>query len=426
MSVIGLIGLLLFVLAYTLIALEEKIHLPKSYPALFAGTAIFVAVGIEHAISGTIPDRFHASIEHLILEIANIFFFLYVAMTFIEVLVERNVFGALRHRLISRGYSYRRLFWLTGLLAFFISTVADNLTAALVLATILVTIERHNHAFLNAGAINIVVAANAGGAWSPFGDITTLMVWSAGKGDFFDFFYLFPAAFLGWLITALLLVRVVPVGIPQAAQADQEGGVMKPGGKMVVILGFLTIALSVILHHFFHIPAIWGMMLGLSLLGFFAHQHKRRNNDDIRIFEGMSRIENDTLLFFFGIMAAVGGLGYLGHLAFISEAYYTLDPTFVNILVGLVSAVIDNVPVMYAVLKANPALDHAQWMLVTLTVGIGGSIISFGSAAGVGVMGKLSGIYTFSSHMRHAWAVLAGFVVSLAVWYLQFELMNFY
>ena len=106
--------------------------------------------------------------------------------------------------------------------------------------------------------------------------------------------------------------------------------------------------------------------------------------------------------------------------------YEAFDPTIVNIGVGFLSAIVDNVPVMSAVLKANPAIDHAQWMLVTMTAGIGGSLISFGSAAGVGVMGKMAGIYTFSSHIKLAWTVLVGYVVSVAVWYLQFIVLGFY
>ncbi len=108
------------------------------------------------------------------------------------------------------------------------------------------------------------------------------------------------------------------------------------------------------------------------------------------------------------------------------KLYDSLGPTAVNIGVGFLSAIVDNVPVMSAVLKANPTMGMDQWLLVTMTAGIGGSMISFGSAAGVGVMGKLRGIYTFGSHMKYAWTVLAGYVLSLAIWYLQFEILGLY
>ncbi len=146
----------------------------------------------------------------------------------------------------------------------------------------------------------------------------------------------------------------------------------------------------------------------------------RGNDKRVDVFSWISKIENDTLLFFFGILAAVGGLHFLGFLDYFTKLYDSLGATTVNIAVGFISAVIDNVPVMSAVLKADPNMGtgiavQEQWMLVTLTAGIGGSLISFGSAAGVGVMGKLHGIYTFSSHMKYAWTVLVGYIISIII-----------
>ena len=140
----------------------------------------------------------------------------------------------------------------------------------------------------------------------------------------------------------------------------------------------------------------------------------------------MAKIENNTLLFFFGILAAVGALYFIGWLALASHVYdpSVLGATWSNIGVGFLSAIVDNVPVMSAILKANPEMVHAQWMLVTMTAGVGGSLISFGSAAGVGVMGKLPGIYTFSSHMKFAWTILIGYIVSCSVWYVQYQMLG--
>lgn len=142
----------------------------------------------------------------------------------------------------------------------------------------------------------------------------------------------------------------------------------------------------------------------------------------------MSKIENNTLMFFFGILAAVGALYFIGWLTLASIVYEPsyLGPTLSNVAVGFLSAIVDNVPVMSAILKANPNMDLSNWLLVTLTAGIGGSLISFGSAAGVGVMGKLKGVYTFNSHMKYAWTILIGYFVSIAIWYLQFDLLKIY
>jgi len=423
---VGWLSLAVFIVAYYFIATEDKYEVNKAKPALFAGTFMFMLIGIYHAINGMNPDALHDELEVLILEIAEIFFFLLVAMTYIETLIERGVFDLMKYKLVSKGYTYKKLFWLTGLLAFFISPVADNLTTALILSTVLFTIDKKNLAFLVPGAINIVVAANAGGAWSPFGDITTLMAWTAGKGEFIDFLFLFPASILGWLVTAFLLSMSVPNGQPPFDASSEEKPVVADGGMTVAYLGVATITMAVLGHQFFHFPAMWGMMFGMAILKLYSVQLSKSGRNGFNIYVNMQKVENDTLLFFFGILSAVGALHFLGFLHYIHNLYESFGPTISNIGVGFLSAIVDNVPVMSAILKSSPTMGLDQWLLVTLTAGIGGSLISFGSAAGVGVMGRLHGIYTFGAHMRHAWTILIGYVVSIAVWYFQFEVLGLY
>ncbi len=425
-SWIGLICLVIFVVGYYAVAAEEHYHINKAKPALFMGTFMFILIGVYYAMNGMDSKPLRAEVQHLILEISEIFFFLLVAMTYIEVLIERRVFDTLKYNLVSKGYSYKKLFWLTGTIAFFLSPVADNLTTALILSTVLITIEKENRNFLVPGAINIVVAANAGGAWSPFGDITTLMAWMAGKAPFIDFFYLFPASIIGWGLTAWLLSLYVPTGMPSFDASTEKKVTIATGGKVVIALGVTTIASAVLSQQVLGIPPMWGMVFGLSLLKLYSYRLKRKKNEDLKTFHSIGKIEHDTLLFFFGILAAVGALHFLGYLGLAVQLYDSLGPTTVNIGVGLLSAIVDNVPVMSAVLKANPDMGMDQWLLVTLTAGIGGSLISFGSAAGVGVMGKLRGIYTFGSHMKFAWTVMVGYIVSLIVWYIQFEILGLY
>ncbi|MCF6205980.1 MAG: sodium:proton antiporter NhaD [Sulfurovum sp.] len=424
---VGILSLIIFIVGYYFIATEDKYHINKAKPALLAGTGIFMLIGLYFSINGLDGHYLEEEVQKLIVEIAGIFFFLMVAMTYIEAMIDRGVFSALRYRLVSKGYTYKKLFWVTGLLAFFISPVADNLTTALILSTVLLTIDRENKQFLVPGAINIVVAANAGGAWSPFGDITTLMVWVDGKGDFTEFLFLFPAAFLGWFLTAFLLSRYVPEGEPPF-NSDEEKAEIQEGGKQIIGLFALTIALAVLSHQVLHLPAMWGMMFGLALLKIYVYYINQNSGPTkLNAFSWIAKIENDTLLFFFGILAAVGGLHFLGFLEYFTALYNEFGATAVNIGVGFLSAVVDNVPVMSAVLKADPNMGadaQSQWMLVTMTAGVGGSLISFGSAAGVGVMGKMHGIYTFASHMKYAWTVLLGYIVSIIVWYVQFELLH--
>ncbi len=444
---VGIVSLIFFVVGYYFIATEDKYHINKAKPALFIGTGIFMLIGVYFSINGLDGKLLEHEIEHLIVEIAEIYFFLFVAMTYIEAMISLSVFSALRYRLVSKGYTYKQLFWITGLLAFFISPVADNLTTALILSTVLITIDKENKEFLVPSAINIVVAANAGGAWSPFGDITTLMVWISGKGSFVEFLYLFPASIIGWGVTAYLLSNVVPNTLPPFHSDEKKIESLK-GGKTIIALFAFTIMMAVLSHQLLHLPAMWGMIFGLAVLKLYIYKLNKYytargirdddangvpdeiENGQINVFAWIAKIENDTLLFFFGILAAVGGLHFLGFLEYFTALYESFGATTVNIGVGFLSAFVDNVPVMSAVLKADPNMGTvdatAQWMLVTMTAGIGGSLISFGSAAGVGVMGKLHGIYTFTSHMKYAWTVFVGYVVSITVWYLQFEVMGIY
>ena len=430
-TLVGYASILLFIIAYLMISFEEKIEVNKAKPALLAGTLIYVLIAWHYVYYGLDIAPLQENLHHLIVEIASIYFFLFVAMTYIESLIERGVFEALKLKLLQKGYNYKKLFWITGFIAFFLSPVADNLTTALVLSTVLLTLEHHNRQFLILGAINIVVAANAGGAWSPFGDITTLMVWTAGKGTFSEFLFLFPASFIGWIVTAYLLSKYLPDGSPldkdnTSACKVPEHATIKKGGIGIVFLGITTIILAVTIHQVFHLPAFWGMMLGLALFGFYSSYLKKKHKERIWLYRRMAEVENDTLLFFFGLLAAVSGLSYLGYIAIAANVYNVMDPFWVNVMIGVVSAIIDNVPLMFAVLKANPVMDTTQWMLITLTAGIGGSLISFGSAAGVGVMGRLRGVYTVATHMKYAWTVALGYMISVGIFYLQFEILGFH
>ena len=427
MTWVGISCLFIFAIGYYFVAAEEKYEIDKAKPALFIGTFMFILIAIYYVINGLDMNLIHIQANHLILEIAGIFFFLFVAMTYIESLIHMGVFDKLKYNLVSKGYTYRKLFWATGFIAFFLSPIADNLTTALILSTVLITIEKTRKDFLVPGAINIVVAANAGGAWSPFGDITTLMAWTAGKGTFVDFLFLFPASIVGYLVTAIILVRFVPNEVPEFDVEKEEVPVMAEGAKMVMALGVFTIATAVLSHQILHLPAMWGMMFGLAVLKLYSYKLKLiHGKDHFNIFDSIAKIENNTLMFFFGILAAVGALYFIGWLAVAAVVYdpNVLGPTWSNIGVGFLSAIVDNIPVMSAVLKANPPMGLDQWMLVTLTAGVGGSMISFGSAAGVGVMGKLHGIYTFGSHMKYAWTIVLGYIASIAVWYVQYQMLG--
>ncbi len=427
---VGIAALVLFVVSYLLVMGEEFIHLRKSKPVMLAAGLIWGLIGWIYVQNG-IPHSAEVAVRHTLLEYAELMLFLLVAMTYINAMEERQVFEALRSWLIRKGFSLRALFWVTGLLAFFISPVADNLTTALLMAAVVMAVGGSNHRFVLLSCINIVVAANAGGAFSPFGDITTLMVWqkniqaSNGPVDFWTFFMLFIPAVVNWLVPAIAMSFAVPDGKPAA------GGVMvgmKRGALTIVFLFLATIVTAVSFHNFLHLPPVIGMLTGLAYLKFFSYYLKRsgeshgggEDREDLGspvaydIFRSVARAEWDTLFFFYGVVLCVGGLGFIGYLALLSESLYIgWGPTVANTAVGVLSAVVDNIPVMFAVLTMMPDMSIGQWMLVTLTAGVGGSMLSIGSAAGVALMGQARGVYTFFGHLKWTPAIAAGYVASI-------------
>nr|WP_051542871.1 sodium:proton antiporter NhaD [Thiothrix lacustris] len=418
---LGLTALILFIFAYALVIGEEHIHLRKSKPVMVAAGIIWVLVAIAYMEIGQI-DKVEAILDHNLLEYGKLMLFLLAAMTFINTLDERNMFAALRSWLVSRGFSLYGIFWITGVLAFFISPVADNLTTALLMAAVLVAVASDRPQFVAMGCVNIVVAANAGGAWSPFGDITTLMVWQAGLVEFTGFFALFIPSLLNWLVPALIMSFFIEKGKPAAISQVIR---VKQGGFVVLGLFVATIAMAVVFHNSLHLPPVLGMMTGLGVLKFYGWYLKMFDNDPSNdtadgsvgrfdIFNQLQRAEWDTLMFFYGVILCVGGLGAFGYLAMVSELLYTdMGATWANVMVGILSAIVDNIPVMFAVITMNPDMSYGQWLLVTLTAGVGGSLLSIGSAAGVALMGQARGIYTFGSHLKWTWAVALGYVVSI-------------
>jgi len=412
----GYLSLVIFIAAYVFVVFEETTQMRKSKPVMLAAGLIWALIGFAYVQAG-MGDAVHERAVRVIEEYGELFLFLLVAITYVNTLEERRVFDVLRAGLVGRGLSYRQLFWLTGILAFFLSSVLDNLTTALIMGAVVMAVGVHSPRFVALGCISIVVAANAGGAFSPFGDITTLMVWQKGKLAFWDFFALFVPSLLNWLVPAAIMHFAVPATKPEPHEDRVR---LKPGAVGVIVLFAATIATAVSFKNFLHLPPALGMMLGLGYLQmwsyFLQRRGARRNDQDMVLdsFAQVQRVEWDTLLFFFGIIFAVGGLGVLGYLAMASQYLYVgLGPTPANIVIGALSAMVDNIPLMFAVLTMDPRMSHGQWLLITLTAGVGGSMLSIGSAAGVALMGQAKGLYTFSSHLKWAWAVALGYAVSI-------------
>ena len=420
---VGIISIVLFIIAYAFVMTEEVTHLRKSKPVLFAAGIIWAMiawVGVQTGDSYVVKKE----LMHAFDEFNQLMLFLLVAMTYINSMTERNVFEKLRSILLNQNFSYKKLFWITGFISFFLSPIADNLTTALTMCAVVLAVGKGNKNFTSISCVNIVVAANAGGAFSPFGDITTLMVWQAGYVEFVQFFKLFLPSLVNFIIPAFIMSFFID---GSADEVENPPVLLKRGAVAISCLFLVTIMMAISFKQFLKLPPVFGMMFGLSLLQLFGYYLKRtysaeskisRDGSDqpFGIFKQIAQAEWDTLLFFYGVILCVAGLSKIGYLALINTTLYDgLGFTIANSLMGIISALIDNIPVMFSVIQMHDTttMDLNQWLLITLTAGVGGSLLSIGSAPGVALMGQAKGIYTFSSHLRWTGVIFIGYVFSI-------------
>ena len=420
---VGIISIVLFIVAYAFVMTEEITHLRKSKPVLFVAGIIWAMiawVGVQTGNSYTVKKE----LMHAFDEFNQLMLFLLVAMTYINSMTERNVFEKLRSILLNQNFSYKKLFWITGFISFFLSPIADNLTTALTMCAVVLAVGKGNKNFTSISCVNIVVAANAGGAFSPFGDITTLMVWQAGYVEFFQFLKLFLPSLVNFIIPSFIMSFFID---GSADDVENPPVILKSGAITISCLFLVTIMTAISFKQFLALPPVFGMMFGLSLLQLYGYYLKRtfsaksninRDGSDqpFGIFKQIAQAEWDTLLFFYGVILCVAGLSKIGYLALINSALYDgLGFTLANSLMGIISALIDNIPVMFSVIQMHDAttMDLNQWLLITLTAGVGGSLLSIGSAPGVALMGQAKGVYTFSSHLRWTGVIFIGYVFSI-------------
>ena len=449
----GYLALVIFAVAYILAMTEEVTELKKSKPMVFAASLIWIFIAGVYTSNGMSEQAglaFRSSLEGY----AELFLFIMVSMTYLNAMEDRGVFDSLRVWLLSKNFTYRQLFWITGFQSFFISAGCNNLTTALLMGSVILAMGKDNRQFVTLSCINVVVASNAGGSFSPFGDITTLLVWQKEVVPFVDFFALLIPAIINFVIPATIMNFFIPKERPSAVMEAQT---MKRGGWVIIFLFVLTIVTSACFENFLRLPPAAGMMLGLTYLKFFSYYlqktrdshlvsmsmdlsgikidysdpmiYKDHQEAEVKktlvkevpfdIFQKVANLEWDTLLFFYGVMVGVGGLSFIGYLGIASHHLYgSIDPTLANILVGIASAFVDNGTIMLSVLTMAPDISQGQWLLVTLTAGVGGSMLAIGSAAGVGLMGQAKGIYTFTSHLKWTPVIALGYAGSIAAHFL--------
>jgi Na+/H+ antiporter NhaD/arsenite permease-like protein len=435
---VGYFAVAITVLAYAIAMTEDLHQLSKAKPMVLGSAliwfAIFVYYSMEYGNAKSVALVFQSNLTAY----AELFLFITVSMTFLNAMTERGIFDALRIILANKQYSYRQLFWITGILAFVLSLVISSLTVGLLMGYIILVIGKDQPKFVGLAGLNAVIAANAGGTMSPLGGISTFFVWQQNVLHFHQFFHLTLPCIVNFLVPAAIMQFSVTRDKPNFSK---ETPLLKRGSKRVIFIFVLTFSITILTNVFFDMPAIAGMMLGLAFLQFFAYfltkteklshflvpetQQTIDSQKGFDVFKCIAGVDWDTLLFFYGAMMIVGALSFLGYLDAMAHYLFTeISPTLANIMIGLTSSSIDNGTLMFAVLNMHPPFPTGQWLLLTLTLGVGGSLLAIGSAPALHVLGLMKGHmkegegYTFTLHLRWMPVILLGFFASIGVLFL--------
>ena len=437
-----LLMIFVFILGYVAIALEHKLNVNKAPVALFLGVSLWVilildADGIlsrditggfanflkENTEVSNLP-RWEQYIEYIsenqilkfVGEIAEILFFLMGAMTIVEIVDQHGGFNVITNRIKTRNKV--QLLWIISVITFFMSAALDNLTTSIVMIALLrKLISRRQYRWLYAGMV--IISANAGGAWSPIGDVTTIMLWIKGNVTTAG---IVPQLFLPSLVSMIVPLTILSFYLKgtfsniSKAESTKEKKVTiatRRERHIIFILGVGSLLFVPVFKVLTHLPPFMGMLFGLSLLWIFTEimyyrKHELDEKAKMTVSRVLKNVDVPTILFFLGILSAVDALQTAGHLALLSEwldkSFTSVYPT--NILIGILSAIVDNVPLVAGAMgmhnvvtpemlsaainpeiMANYLVDGKFWTLLAYCAGTGGSILIIGSAAGVAVMG---------------------------------------
>jgi NhaD family Na+/H+ antiporter len=420
----------LFVLAYAAIALEHPLKVNKTATALLAAGGLWTI----YALGANDPQTISHELGESLMSTAQIVFFLMGAMAIVEVIDAHNGFDVLTSRVKTSSLS--RLMWLVGFVTFFLSAVLDNLTTAIVMVSLMKKLldNREDRLFF-AGAI--VIAANAGGAWSPIGDVTTTMLWIGGqitaleimKGVFLPAMvsFLIPTFVMSWLL------RGRAVTAPSHTVDAKEVDTSAFEKNLMFFLGLGVLMAVPVFKSITSLPPFMGILLGLGLIWLVGDLiHKDKADDEksqLTLVSALTRIDMSAVLFFAGILLAVATLEHTHILAslaqWLDQQVGRLD--IIVIIIGLVSAVVDNVPLvaasmgMYS-LEQHPT-DSFLWEFLAYCAGTGGSILIIGSAAGVAAMGIEKIDFVWYLKKISLWALL-GYLAGAIVYIVQFQITH--
>lgn len=416
----------LFIIGYVFITLEHRWKLNKSITATALGAGLWALIalseghGVEEALHPIAAETFALVV------------FLLAAMTLVEVLVHYRFFDLIRIKLYKLKLDDYRQIWLIAGMAFLFSAALDNLTTTIVMVQIARRFFGGKNLVL--AAVAIVISANAGGAFSPVGDVTTIMIWLAGKFSAMEIVvWGFLPAFSLWAVSTWMIARQLDKSTADEKPTSDEVINLSRSEWVIVGVTFLSFIFP-LAAHLVGLPPYMGLLFGVGMVGclisFFANKiSKKETHLSMDIQRILGRVDITSLLFFIGILFAVGALGHLGILEAISTSLFGVNPEVWrlisgNVLLGAFSAVVDNIPLTAAALDILNTTDPTIWVLLALSVGTGGSMLVIGSAAGVVAMGMVREI-TFKSYLRYASIpAMMGYIVAIVVWCIQYYLFT--
>ena len=395
-------------LALLAIVFEEVIHVNKAKSTLFLGTLSWILIFLFPE-QGVTPEQLREMLNENLLDIAGLWLFLMSAMTFVAFLNHQGLIETLIYRLLPSQISERKLIFLVGIFSFVFSSLCDNITATLVSIALVLSLGLERRKTLRLSVL-VVFAVNSGGVSLITGDVTTLMVFLAGKVEISDLLLLSIPAFISTMLLAAMLSRPLAGEVIITPTPRKDDRV----GKVIAVIFLATIVATIILNIVAGIPPVLTFLFGLStmfLVGRFLYEEDTREN----LLDYVRRIEFDTLMFFLGILLLVGMLKEIGTLDRLVGIYQLLPVKVANFAMGVFSAFVDNVPLTAALLKSGVEMSKAEWLSLTYSVGVGGSLLAIGSAAGIVAMSKVD-ILNFGSYARYvvylSIAFLAGYVSS--------------
>lgn len=402
--------LCLIVLAFALIVTEDIVHINKAKTTLFFGTLVWLLAFIFPE-PGVDAGEVQAHLNENLLDIATLWLFLMAAMTFVSYLNQKGLITQVVYRLLPARMGQRQLMLMISMLALAFSSLADNITASLIMLSLLASLKLNTESTLKFAAL-LVFAVNSGGVSLITGDVTTLMIFLGGKVTVTTLFLLIPAAVFGVLILLFTMLGGTAGGleIPQFRRPIA-------GRDKVIAALFITMIVCTLLGSaFFHLPPVLSFLFGLSVM-FLLYQYLNRHSPEIpSVLEYIREIEFDTLLFFLGVLLLVGMLRELSVLEQLPRLYEVMPVFAANYVVGLLSALVDNVPLTAAILQSGVAMDRADWLCLTYSAGVGGSLLIIGSAAGVIAMSKIEAL-NFVTYARFMPRLLMSYSAGYgAVW----------